>query len=155
MLSAKYYPHGTFLKPRRGFDPSFVPRSIWGAKPLLSEGLKWRVGNGEQVRVWDDAWLPGDTSIVVPTLNLESPADLKVSELINEEGDWDVEALNMHFTAADATLIRELPLNARHMCDVMFWWPAPNDIYTTKSWFWLGRIGHIQGWMQRSKQTCR
>lgn len=57
VMSAKYYKHGSFMKAMRGYDPGFVWRSIWGAKALLLEGLKWRVGDGSRIRVWDEAWL--------------------------------------------------------------------------------------------------
>lgn len=66
--------------------PNFVWRSIWGGKALLLEGLKWRVGDGRSINVWEDAWLPGDTAAVVPTPNLESDVGLTVSELMREEG---------------------------------------------------------------------
>lgn len=32
---------------------------------------------------------------------------------------------------------------------VQFWWPAVDGAYSTKSGYWLGRIGHLQGWMDR------
>ena len=149
VLSARYYPHGEFLEARRGFDPSFIWRSIWGAKSLLLEGLKWRVGNGEHIQVWHDAWLPGDSSSLVPTPNMESPADLRVAELIDTSGEWDATALATHFTEEDARLIRELPLSKRQPVDVMFWWPATDGVYSTKSGYWLGRLGHIRGWHDR------
>lgn len=149
VMSARYYPHDSFLEARRGFDPSYIWRSIWGAKSLLLEGLKWRVGNGEKIGVWDEAWLLDDSSSIVPTSNIESPADLRVADLINDEGAWDEEALALHFTAADAALVRDIPLSVRCPSDVQYWWPASNVVYSTKSRYWLGRLGHIHNWAQR------
>ncbi|XP_057251804.1 uncharacterized protein LOC125498516 [Beta vulgaris subsp. vulgaris] len=45
VLKARYFKHAAFLEAMRGFDPSYSWRSIWGAKSLLLEGFKWRVGN--------------------------------------------------------------------------------------------------------------
>ena len=149
VLSARYYPNDGFLEARRGYDPSYVWRSIWGAKSLLLDGLKWRVGNGEKINVWSEAWLPGESSTTVPTPNMESPADLRVSDLINERGAWDTAVLDTHFVAAEARLIREVPLSNRKPDDVLYWWPATDGIYSTKSGYWLGRLGHIRGWAQR------
>lgn len=87
-MSARYYPYDTFLDARRGFDPSYVWFSIWGAKSLLLEGLKWRLGNGEKIGVWDEAWLPGDSSSIVPPPKIESLAHLKVADFMNDEGAW-------------------------------------------------------------------
>ncbi|XP_057246803.1 uncharacterized protein LOC130589540 [Beta vulgaris subsp. vulgaris] len=98
VMQARYFKNDNFVDARRGYDPSFVWRSIWGAKSLLLEGLKWRVGNGANIRVWDMAWLPGDSVSVVPTPNVESPGDLVVADLIGENGCWDAEALSLHLT---------------------------------------------------------
>ena len=149
VFSARYYPNNAFLDARRGYDPSYIWRSIWGAKALLLDGLKWRVGNGEKIGVWEEAWLPGESSTRVPTPNLGSPADLRVSELLDTHGEWDMVALETHFTAEDVLLIREIPLSDRRPVDVQYWWPAPNGVYSTKSGYWLGRLGHIQGWAQQ------
>ena len=149
VLGAKYFARFSFLEARRGYDPSFVWRSIWGAKSLLLEGLKWRVGDGSKIRVWEDAWLPGESTTIVPTPNLESDADLRVSDLLNEEGGWNEEALRLHLTEDDARLAKEIPLSSRRTEDTLFWWPASNGLYTTKSGYWLARLGHTRGWMAR------
>ena len=39
VLKACYYKHTDILDARRGFDPSFLWRSMWGAKALIIEGL--------------------------------------------------------------------------------------------------------------------
>jgi hypothetical protein len=33
-------------------------RSILKAIDLLNKGVIWRVGDGGNIRVWDDPWLP-------------------------------------------------------------------------------------------------
>lgn len=105
VLSARYFKNGTFLEDLRGYDPSFVWRSIWGAKALLLEGLKWRVGDGTKIRVWDKAWLPSEDVSKVPTPNIESPTALCVTDLIDIEGGWNDDALNFQFTAHDGMML--------------------------------------------------
>lgn len=128
-----------------GFDPSYVWRSAWGAKSLLLEGLKWRVGDGRDIKVWDDSWLLGESSYLVPTPNLESLADLRVKDLINENREWDDEALSMYLTEADRALVLDIPLSEWKPSDVLYWWPTTDGIYSTKSGYWLGRLGHLRG----------
>ncbi|XP_057248279.1 uncharacterized protein LOC125493714 [Beta vulgaris subsp. vulgaris] len=149
VLRARYYPRTTFLSAMRGFDPSYVWRSIWGAKSLLMEGLKWRVGDGGSIGVWEDSWLPGDSASVVPTPNLESPVDLRVSDLFDENGAWNEVELHTHFTDEDIRLIREIPLSSRKPPDVLYWWPTVDGFFSTKSAYWLGRLGHLRGWLGR------
>uniref|UniRef100_A0A803N9D5 Cation efflux protein cytoplasmic domain-containing protein n=1 Tax=Chenopodium quinoa TaxID=63459 RepID=A0A803N9D5_CHEQI len=78
MLKAKYFKNCDVLDSCVGFDPSFVWRSVWGAKSLLLEGLKWRVGTGSKISVWSDAWWPGNTSVWVPTPSVDSDWNLRV-----------------------------------------------------------------------------
>ncbi|XP_010666804.1 uncharacterized protein LOC104883925 [Beta vulgaris subsp. vulgaris] len=80
---------------------------------------------------------------------MESAADLRVADLIDTNGEWDELALTTHFVEEDARLIREIPLSKRQPEDVMYWWPATNGVYSTKSGYWMGRLGHIRGWQDR------
>ena len=43
-----------------------------------------------------------------------------MTDLIDESGEWDGVALDTHFVAADARLIRKLPLSKRHPDDVQY-----------------------------------
>jgi hypothetical protein len=54
IIKAKYFPHGDFLNASLGNKPSFAWRSIWHAKELLSQGLLWRVGDGQSIKIWGD-----------------------------------------------------------------------------------------------------
>jgi len=58
ILKAKYFPFGSILDAPLGWCPSYIWRSIWLARDLLSEGLQWRVENGRHIRIWKDQWLP-------------------------------------------------------------------------------------------------
>lgn len=39
-------------------NPSFTPRGIWVARSLINTGLRWRIGDGEKVCIWEDRWIP-------------------------------------------------------------------------------------------------
>jgi hypothetical protein len=58
VLKAKYFPHSDILQctPRTGISYSW--RSILKGAELIKEGIIWRIGNGEKVRIWEDPWLP-------------------------------------------------------------------------------------------------
>ncbi|XP_021763062.1 uncharacterized protein LOC110727505 [Chenopodium quinoa] len=123
-----------FISSLRGHDPSYVWRSIRGAKSLLLEGLKWRVGNGESINVLDEAWLPGSYSTALPTPNLESTGSLRGSDLMYScKGEWDWDQVNLHLIEGDATRVRGIPLSSRNLKDIRYWWPTEDGIYTIKS----------------------
>ena len=67
----------------------------------MKERNIWRVGNGEQIRIWEDPWIPrGRTRRPI------TPGGVvlltKVSELIDPiTGSWDVQLLNDGFWEED------------------------------------------------------
>ena len=52
VMKAKYYPQGDFMASSLGGHPSYAWRSVWGAKKLLQEGMRWIVGNGQSIKIW-------------------------------------------------------------------------------------------------------
>ncbi|KAK1371423.1 hypothetical protein POM88_037515 [Heracleum sosnowskyi] len=80
---ARYFKNSNFTEARRGYDRSYTWRNIWGAKPLLLDGFLWRVGNGSDIRIWKDNWLPGNWSLRVPNQNVDYESTMSVAELTN------------------------------------------------------------------------
>lgn len=58
ILKEKYFPNEEFLQAQLGRRPSFAWKSIFQANEVLEGGLVRRVGNGENIRIWGDPWLP-------------------------------------------------------------------------------------------------
>ncbi|XP_056691517.1 uncharacterized mitochondrial protein AtMg00310-like [Spinacia oleracea] len=85
VLKARHFKHDSILEAYRGYDPSYSWRSLRGAKSLLLDGLKWRVGNGSMVRVWQDSWLPGTPTSAAPSHGPIYDPTLMVADLINFE----------------------------------------------------------------------
>uniref|UniRef100_A0A803MDK2 Reverse transcriptase zinc-binding domain-containing protein n=1 Tax=Chenopodium quinoa TaxID=63459 RepID=A0A803MDK2_CHEQI len=92
-----------------------------------------------------------DSGIKIPTVNVESPADLCVAELIDHKRHcWDVEALHQHLIAEDIAIVQGLLLSLNNVSNSMYWSPATDGMYsTTKSSYWLARMGHVSGWTER------
>lgn len=82
VLKPKYFQDGNVLaaKPREGM--SYTWRSILKGLELLKEGVIWRVGNGEKIKIWEDPWIPRGVTrrpIMPRCRNLMS----RVADLIN------------------------------------------------------------------------
>ncbi|KAL2902577.1 hypothetical protein RDABS01_027659 [Bienertia sinuspersici] len=45
-----------------------------------------------------------------------------------------------------ATLVVSIPLSLRRVADERYWWPSSDGCYSTKSGYWMGRLGHCGGW---------
>ncbi|GMI90334.1 hypothetical protein HRI_002702700 [Hibiscus trionum] len=59
VLKARYYPTSDFLSSNLGSNSSYIWKSLWSAKGLIEIGIGWRVGSGQDINIWNDAWLPG------------------------------------------------------------------------------------------------
>ncbi|EEF29909.1 conserved hypothetical protein [Ricinus communis] len=53
-------------------------------KTILDKGVCWRVGNGRDINIWNDNWIPTLTNKRLMVQNI-MPADAFVHELIDEE----------------------------------------------------------------------
>jgi hypothetical protein len=58
VFKAKYFLGVTFMEAKLGHRPSYAWRSIALARNVLRMGLRWHIGDGRQVRIIDDPWLP-------------------------------------------------------------------------------------------------
>ena len=58
VLKVKYFSMCDFIDVTIGKNPSYTWRSIMAAQQQVQDGLRWRVGNGANIRVWEDKWLP-------------------------------------------------------------------------------------------------
>ena len=57
-FKSKYFPKSSFLLAQLGSNPSFVWRSFLAARELLTERVRWKIGSGSMVEVWNDRWTP-------------------------------------------------------------------------------------------------
>ncbi|KAL0409532.1 UNVERIFIED_CONTAM: putative ribonuclease H protein [Sesamum radiatum] len=74
ILKARYFPNNDFLHAKIGYTSSFTWRSILAARYVISKGIRWRVGDGQSIRVWNDPWLPRpSTFLPITTQSLFLP----------------------------------------------------------------------------------
>ena len=58
VLQAKYFLHATvFTSPRTARGSHIWTALLLGAE-LLLKGMRWVVGDGQTIRIWQDHWLP-------------------------------------------------------------------------------------------------
>jgi hypothetical protein len=132
----KYFPRGCFLDSSMGLRPSFAWRSIWNAKCLLQDGLVWKVGNGEHIRIWGDRWIPHTQTHMVQSsiclLNREST----VNELINQDTNWWNMPLVV-FLKHVAEQICSVAISPRSQMDRIIWAGTKNGYFSVKSAYYL------------------
>ena len=82
ILKAKYFKHTGFMEAKLGPNPSFVWRSILWGRQLLHEGLRWRVGNGNQISVFSKNWMKKGELLNSTSISMLSN-DVVVADFIN------------------------------------------------------------------------
>ncbi|XP_062021223.1 uncharacterized protein LOC133737733 [Rosa rugosa] len=136
MLKAKYFPWDDFMEAELGSSPSYLWRSFLWGRELLRKGVRWRIGDGKEVRVFIDPWVPGLPSFR-PILRQGAPLFLRVSDLLHNNGGWNMEALNYWFTDDECEAISSITVGATRRPDVYMWNYCKNGRYTVKSGYWL------------------
>ena len=131
VLKGRYYPKCAFIDSGPTRSCSFTWRSLRFGKRLLEKGILWRVGNGKEIRIMKDKWIPGMPCIPIHPM-VQIPDELKVNALIDESTrQWNEELIRICFSSADAERIISIPLSHNRIPDYVSW-PLTKD-------------GHIHG----------
>jgi len=57
VFKARYYPRGNFIDAKLGHNPSFIWCSIHASQVVVKGGLRWRLGDGQNIRMWNESWI--------------------------------------------------------------------------------------------------
>ncbi|KAF4383478.1 hypothetical protein G4B88_000178 [Cannabis sativa] len=105
---------------KSGNHASFVWRSLVWGKKVIQKGYRWRIGNGNSVRVLEDPWLPRPVTFKIydkPSL----PDQLYVIDLKKGNGEWDEEFIRVVFNPTDAELIMGMDTTEWDIEDKILW----------------------------------
>lgn len=139
LLKARYFPSCSFKEASLGRNPSYVWRSIFAAKDLVSDGSLMKVGRGNTIIVWTDPWIPVFKKMTVST-PVTPGLGAKVCNLLKEEGnEWDHDLVRDIFNSEDATRILNIPLSYTPNDDSWLWLEDEKGKYTVKSGYRLLR----------------
>ena len=132
LLRAKYWPDGDLFAAKEGPGISYTWRSLLRGLKALEKGMIWRVGNGQQIRIWDDPWIPEGI-----TRRPRTPRGAvllsKVAELIDPlTGTWDQQLIRDIFWEEDAVNILATPVHPDRD-DVVAWHFDSKGVFSVKS----------------------
>ncbi|KAI5002872.1 hypothetical protein ZWY2020_027522 [Hordeum vulgare] len=62
LLKARYFPNGNLLDTVFTGNPSSSWTAICHGLDILKKGIIWRVGDGKNIKIWRDNWIPRKNS---------------------------------------------------------------------------------------------
>jgi hypothetical protein len=134
VFKAKYFPTGSFLQAKVRPGYSYAWRSIAAARPVLEAGSKWRIGDGRNISIRNDKWIPDGNNHLIPYLIETIHSDAVVADLIDmEHGVWKEDLVCCCFLPTDASHILRFPLQPALSRDVLIWWGTISGKFTIKS----------------------
>jgi hypothetical protein len=137
VLRAKYYPQGNLIDTVFTGKPSPTWCAIVYGLELLKQGLIWRIGNGESVRIWRDNWIPRETFLKPFSVKGRSRL-IRVASLLDENNQWDEALVRRTFQPIDAICILRIKTSARKPEDFVAWQHESNGCFSVRSAYRLG-----------------
>lgn len=122
IMQAKYFPHSSILEAQLGNKPSQVWRSFLAAKELVHSGVLWRVGDGRDINIWGDPWIPIPISFSVQSPRIDLMGGMTVSSLIDQDTkQWNRTLIAEIFYPEEAAAITNIPLSPLQPRDRLIW----------------------------------
>ena len=57
VFKSKFFPNCSIMEAKEGQGGFYAQKSILKGRDVIQQGAKWRVGNGESIKLWGDNWL--------------------------------------------------------------------------------------------------
>ncbi|CAI9111254.1 OLC1v1011432C1 [Oldenlandia corymbosa var. corymbosa] len=133
----KYCRRTDFLSCNAGSNSTWGWRGMLWGRDLLKRHLKWKIGKGDRVRVIDD-WIPQCSNPLKDTDLPSSHTDMKVKDLLNASGSWNLSLLQELFPPSVLNRIISIyrPSQLSPVEDQLFWEPTRTGICTVKSGYY-------------------
>lgn len=134
VFKAKNFPNCEFVQASVECKPSYVWRSIMAAQDIVRRGLRWQVGNGKSIHIWQDSWIPFPSQYKVISLPFLLQSDARVEVLIDPETrEWRMELIHRIFLPQVANLIGSIALSSQLHDDKQIWVVTTNGRFNVRS----------------------
>lgn len=112
VLKVKYFENTSFLEAQLGKRSSYTWRSLLEARCILERGMRWCIGNGRNVDIWRDRWLPISKSFSVINPRIQRIEGERVVSLLDlDNGTWDCEKVRNTFLPHEAEVVLRIPIS--------------------------------------------
>ena len=134
VFKSRFFPRGTIFEAKDSSSASYAWKSILKGRDVISKGAIWRVGDGKQIRIWGDNWLPSRNTAEITTPIMLGQEKSSVEVLINPiTRSWRSYIIDHVFGATKVDLIKSIPLSSSSQPNVLIWPFTPTGHYLVKS----------------------
>ena len=108
--------------------------------------MRWQVGDGRSIRIWQDQWLNTRSTYKVVTPERPGNQTKMVWELLREDGvEWDIGLVRELFLPQDAEAILSIPISESFARDRMIWAEEKKGHFSVRSAYRLARFSGEEG----------
>lgn len=107
MLKGLYFPHGYFWNATKQRGSSWVWQSILQGRDVLKASGRWSIGSSQIVNIEGDNWLANGSQAKLK----EGTTVTKVSELIDQNHNWDKNALRLNLEPTSTIAAIQTPIS--------------------------------------------
>jgi ribonuclease HI len=144
LYKAKYHPKDNFLNAKQSQSMSYTWRSILKASWVLKKGGLWTVGNGADINIWTDNWLPEQEGYKIWSIKKPNSSQVVVKDLILPiSKSWNSRIIAQLFYPFESHQILNIPIVDPNSHDEFCWPKTNNGVYTVKSGYQA-----IQEWQE-------
>jgi hypothetical protein len=138
-LKAKYYPNSDILHAQQGRNSSYAWQSIYQAINTIRKGSCWKVGNGQNINIWEDNWVAWQNGykVLTPKNNLSTIQTVNDLILNNPDKAWNTNLIDQHFFHSEGNLIKQTPLIKEPVEDQLMWPHTIDGHYSVKTGYHL------------------
>ncbi|GJY61372.1 reverse transcriptase [Tanacetum coccineum] len=116
----------------RGSRPSWLWSSLLHGRDLLLQGVRWQVGNGQNISFWTQKWVPFTDGFYIHSSRGPFYNNKSVSEFI-EDQEWNVRMLREHISAKEVDMVMKIPISKTGSPDKLIWHLDSKGQYIVKS----------------------
>jgi hypothetical protein len=132
-LKAKYYPTTDIILSQQSRNTSYAWQSLHQTVDMIKNGSCWKVGNGQDINIWDDNWVIWQNGYKILTPHTGQNV-AKVCDIIdNSPKNWNTTIINQNFLPFESSLIHQIPLIKESIEDQLICPHSKEGNYTVKS----------------------
>ena len=138
VFKSRFFPNCTIMEAKEGHCGSYAWKSILKGRGVIQRGAKWRMGDGESIKIYGDNWLPtASLSSVHGPLPSKFQNALVSSLIKHQTHTWNLEVLSIALTPFEVDLVQKITLSHGQSRDVLFWPFMQSGIYSVKSGYYF------------------